>query len=348
MRNKNYYCIIMAGGMGRRFWPYSRKNLPKQFLDFFGCGETLLRQTYDRYKNIIPQENIFVTTFRDYKDLVSEQLPDISSSQILIEEERRNTAPSLAYASHLIYQMNPEATIVISPSDQLILKQDEFERSILEGLDFASTSGKLVNLGIKPTRPDTNYGYIQIDDDIKEGNFHKIKTFIEKPALEFAEVFMESNEFFWNSGIFIWHIDTILDAFHDNMSEVCPKLECESPDFSSCPNISIDSSIMEKADNVYLQICHFGWADIGSWESLYDTLPKDKEKNVIINSNTLLYNSNNNIVLMPEDKLAVIDGLDGYLVAEHKNVLLICKKDDQNAIRKYVNDVEMKFGEKYI
>ncbi len=347
MGNKNFYCIIMAGGMGRRFWPYSRKNLPKQFLDFFGCGETLLRQTYNRYKKIIPPENIFVTTYCDYKDLVCEQLPELDPSQIFIEEERRNTAPSLAHASHLIHKMNPNATIVISPSDQLILKMDEFERSILEGLEFASTSGKLVNLGIKPTRPDTNYGYIQIEDDGSEGIFHKVKTFVEKPEADFAEVFVQSNEFFWNSGIFIWHIDTILKAFHINMSEICPKLESESPDFSSCPNISIDSSIMEKSDNVYLQVCHFGWADIGSWESLYDALPKDKEKNVIINSNTMLYNSENNIVLMPEDKLAVIDGLEGYLVAEHENVLLICKKDDQKAIRKYVNDVEMKFGEKY-
>lgn len=348
MRNKNYYCIIMAGGMGRRFWPYSRKNLPKQFLDFFGCGKTLLQQTFERYKNIVSPENIYITTNRDYKELVQEQIPEIADSQLLIEEERRNTAPSLAYASHLIYGINPDATIVVTPSDHLILKQDEFEKSILEGLDFASTSGKLVNIGIKPTRPETNYGYIQIEDDGRDDNFHKVKTFIEKPALEFAEVFMQSNEFFWNSGIFIWHIQTILRAFHENMTDVCPKVECESPDFSSCPNISIDSSIMEKADNVFLQICHFGWADLGSWESLYDALPKDKEKNVIINSDTVLYNSEDNIILMPKDKLAVIDGLKGYLVAEHDNVLLICKKDDQIAIRKYVNDVEMKFGKKFV
>ena len=348
MRNNNYYCIIMAGGMGRRLWPYSRKALPKQFLDFFGCGQTLLRQTYDRYKKIVPPENIYITTHRDYKDLVVHILPEIQDHQIIVEEERRNTAPSLAYASHIICDRNANATVVIAPSDQVILNLDAFEKSILEGLDFASTSGKLVNVGIKPTRPETGYGYIQVEDDEKGGNFHKVKTFIEKPALEFAEVFMQSNEFYWNSGIFIWNIQTILKAFHENMSDVCPKLECDVPDFSACPNSSIDASIMEKSDDVYLQEGHFGWADLGTWESLYDISPKDKDRNVIVNSKTALYNCKDNVVMMPENMLAVIDGLEGYLIAAHDNVLLICKKDDQNAIRKYVNDVEMKLGEEYI
>ena len=338
----------MAGGMGRRFWPYSRKELPKQFLDFFGSGQTLLRQTFDRYKKILPPENIYITTHRDYVSLVKEILPEFNDDQIIIEEERRNTAPSLAYASHVIYKKNENATVVIAPSDHLILNQDEFEKSILEGLDFAANSRKLVNVGIKPTRPETGYGYIQVDDEGREGNFYKVKTFIEKPALEFAEVFVQSNEFYWNSGIFIWHIKTILEAFDKNLSEVCPKVETDSPDFSSCPNASIDTSIMEKSDNVYVQVCHFGWADLGTWESLYHASPKDKDQNVIINSNTLLYNCKNDIVLMPKGKLAVIDGLEDYLVAAHKDVLLICKKDDKNAIRKYLNDIELKLGEKYI
>lgn len=338
----------MAGGIGRRFWPYSRKNLPKQFLDFFGCGQTLLRQTYDRYRKIISDENIYITTNRDYVELVTEILPEIKTEQIIIEEERRNTAPSLAYASHVLYEKNPDATVVIAPSDHLILNTDEFAQSIQKGLDFAATSDKLVNVGIKPTRPETGYGYIQIDDEEKEGDFYKVKTFIEKPALEFAEVFMENGEFYWNSGIFIWNIQTILKAFHDNLSEVCPKVECDLPDFSACPNASIDTSIMEKSENVYVQVCNFGWADLGTWESLYRVSPKDKDQNVIIDSNTILYNCKNNVVLMPKGKLAVIDGLEDYLVAEHNDVLLICKKDDQNAIRKYVNDVEMKLGDKFI
>lgn len=342
----NYYCIIMAGGMGRRFWPYSRKKLPKQFLDFFGTGETLLRQTFDRYKQFIPQENIFITTHQSYKDLVLQILPEISEKQLIIEEERRNTAPSIAYASHVIQGINPDATIVVAPSDHLILKQQEFEKAILKGLEFASRHDTLVTLGIKPSRPETGYGYIQIAEE-KEEDFYKVKTFIEKPALEFAEIFVQSNEFYWNSGIFIWHVNTILNAFHKIMSDLCPRLECNRPDFSACPNISIDYSIMEKAENVYVQLCDFGWADLGTWSALYDASPKDANHNVIVNSNTLLYNCKNNIILMPEGQLAVIKDLDGYLVTAQDNILLICKKDDPNEIRKFVNDAEMKFGEKY-
>lgn len=346
MSNINYYCVIMAGGIGRRFWPYSRKALPKQFLDFFGTGRTLLQQTYDRYKQIIPPENIYITTHRDYKELVKNLLPEVDESRLIVEEERRNTAPAIAYASHVIQKVNPDAIIVVAPSDHLILKMDEFKQAILKGMEFASHSGKLLTLGIKPSYPETGYGYIQIDEKEKD-NFYKVKTFIEKPAREFAEVFVQSNEFYWNSGIFIWHVNTILQAFHEMMAEVCPRVECDTPDFSACPNSSIDYSIMEKANNVYVQLCDFGWADIGTWGSLYDASPKDENRNVIVNSNTLLYNCKENIILMPEDKLAVIQDLEGYLVVERGNALLICKKDDQNAIRKFVNDVEMKFGEKY-
>lgn len=346
--NKNYYCIIMAGGTGRRFWPYSRKELPKQFLDFFGTGKTMLRMSYERCEGLVAPENIYVTTHIDYTDIVKEILPELDEKQIITEEERRNTAPSLAYASHVIQKSNPDATILVIPSDQLILNVENFKRAMLKGLDFASNSGKLINIGIKPTRPETGYGYIQIDDEERDGDFCKVKTFIEKPALEFAEVFVQGNEFYWNSGIFIWHVNTIMKAFHENMNDVCPDLECDTPNFSSCPNISIDYSIMEKANNVYLQICDFGWADIGTWQSLYDASPKDVNHNVILNSNSLLYGCNNNVILMPKDKLLVAEGLEDYIIAEHKNVLLICKKDNQSAIRKYVNDTEMKFGEDYV
>lgn len=348
MSNNNFYCIIMAGGTGRRFWPYSRKALPKQFLDFFGTGKTLLQETVDRYKKIVPPENIYIATYRDYKELIRSQLPDLKESQLIIEEERRNTAPAIAYASHVIQTVNPHASIVVAPCDQLILKGEEFKDAILRGLEFASHSDKLITIGIKPTRPETGYGYIQIDEEeSEEKGFHRIKTFIEKPAAEFAEIFVHSNEFFWNTGIFIWHVDTILKAFHDMMAEDCPQLEKDRPDFSSCPNISIDYSILERAENRYVEVCDFGWADLGTWEALYDASPKDTHRNVIINSNTLLYDSHDNIILMPEGQLAVIQDLSGYLVAAHGNALLICKKDDQTAIRKFVNDVEMKFGEKY-
>ena len=342
----HYYCVIMAGGVGRRFWPYSRKGLPKQFIDFFGTGQTLLQQTYDRYKQIVPSSHIYVTTHKDYKELVLESIPEIEENQLVLEEERRNTAPSIAYAMHLIKKADPDATIVVAPSDHLILKADEFKEAIEKGLEFASRHDKLVTLGIKPHRAETEYGYIQITDE-KEGEFYRVKTFVEKPAREFAEVFVQSNEFYWNSGIFVWHVDAILKAFHEMMPDICPRVECDTPDFMACPNISIDYSIMEKASNVYVQLCDFGWADLGTWEALYDSSPKDKDGNVIVHSNTLLYNSRNNIVSVPEGHLAVIQDLDGYLVANHGNVLLICRKDDQDSIRKFVNDVDMKFGETY-
>lgn len=336
----------MAGGVGRRFWPQSRKDCPKQFLDFFGTGQNLLQQTFDRYRQIVPESHIFITTHKDYKDLVVESLPRLGDGQLIVEDERRNTAPSIAYATHIIQKADPDATVVVAPCDHLILKSDAFEEAILKGLDFAAHHDKLVTIGIKPHRPETGYGYIQVADE-KEGDFYKVKTFIEKPAREFAEMFVQSNEFYWNSGIFVWHVDTILRAFHEIMPDICARVERDTPDFAACPNISIDYSIMEKAGNVYVQICDFGWADLGTWESLYDASPKDKENNVIVNSNTLLYNCRDNIVSIPEGQLAVIQDLEGYLVTSQGNALLICRKDDQDAIRKFVNDVEMKFGEKY-
>ena len=222
MGNSNYYCIIMAGGMGRRFWPYSRKSLPKQFIDFFGSGQTLLQQTYERYRRIIPPENIFITTHCSYKELVMEQLPEIREEQLVIEEEQRNTAPAIAYASHIIQKINPNACTVVAPSDHLILKTENFERAILHGLEFASKSDKLITIGIKPTRPETGYGYIQIDEE-KEEDFYKVKTFIEKPALEFAEIFVQSNEFYWVDGLMLEQFPHIVDV--DFSAEMEKKLD---------------------------------------------------------------------------------------------------------------------------
>ena len=288
MSNNNFYCVIMAGGTGRRFWPYSRKALPKQFLDFFGSGQTLIQQTYERYKRIILPENIYISTHKDYKEIVLEMLPEMDESRLIVEEEHRNTAPAIAYASHVIQKINPDATVIIAPSDNVILKPEEFRQAVLKGMEFASHSGNLLVMGVRPTYPETGYGYIQISEE-HEGDFCKIKTFIEKPAREFAEVFVQSNEFYWNSGIFIWHIDTIMRAFHEMMSDVCPRLEADRPDFSSCPNSSFDTSIMEKADNVYVQPCDFGWADVGTWGALHDLLPKDGTKGTGKNLSTALF-----------------------------------------------------------
>lgn len=347
MTNSNNYCVIMGGGIGSRFWPYSRKNLPKQFLDFFGTGRSLIQQTFDRYKKIIPVENIFVTTNVLYLELIREQLPELDKSHIILEPTRRNTAPCIALASYHIQSINPNANIIVAPSDHLILKEDEFKNAILKGLDFVAHSPQLLTLGIRPNRPETGYGYIQIDEE-KQDEFYKVKTFIEKPQLEFAKVFVESGEFYWNSGIFLWNVNTILDAFQEIMPEVCTKLVGGEEDFASCPNISIDYGIMEKANNVFVQLCDFGWADLGTWGALYDVAPKDEHDNMVVNDNVLMYNCQNNVVVVPEGQLAVVQDLDGYLVVSRNNVLLICKKDDEGAIRKFVNDIQIKYGDEFV
>ena len=360
MTSKDNYCVIMGGGIGSRFWPFSRKTMPKQFLDFFGTGRSLLQQTFDRFNKIIPTENILIVTNAIYADLVKEQLPELDPKQILLEPARRNTAPCIAWASYHIRSLNPNANIVVAPSDHLILKEGEFLAAIEKGLDFVSKYDKLLTLGIKPNRPETGYGYIQIAE--QEGdNFYKVKTFTEKPELELAKVFVESGEFYWNSGLFMWNVNTIIKAGEALLPELASKLApgkdvYGTPEekafieenFPASPNVSIDFGIMEKADNVYVSLGDFGWSDLGTWGSLYDLSPKDEQGNVTLKCDSMIYNSNDNIVVLPKGKLAVIEGLEGFLVAESDNVLLICKKDEEHAIRKYVNDAQMKLGEDYI
>ena len=337
----------MAGGIGSRFWPYSRKDKPKQFLDFFGTGQTLLQQTFDRYSKIVPKENIFIATNIQYEELVKEQLPDLNEDQILLEPTRRNTAPCIAWASIHIKQLNPNANIIVAPADHLILKEVEFIEAITKGLEFVAQSPQLLTLGIKPSRPETGYGYIQIAEE-KDGIFYKVKTFIEKPQLEFAQVFIESNEFYWNSGIFLWNVNTILKAFETHIPEICETFKSYENDLEALPNISIDYAIMEKAENVYVQICNFGWADLGTWGALHEASPKDQHKNVIMKGHTLLYECKDNIIAIPKGKLAVLQGLEDYLIADTDNVLLVCRKDDENSIRRYVNDVQVKLGDEFV
>ncbi len=337
----------MAGGIGSRFWPYSRKDKPKQFLDFFGTGQTLLQQTFDRYSKIVPKENIFIATNIQYEKLVKEQLPELNEDQILLEPTRRNTAPCIAWASIHIKQLNPNANIIVAPADHLILKEVEFIEAITKGLEFVAQSPQLLTLGIKPSRPETGYGYIQIAEE-KDGIFYKVKTFIEKPQLEFAQVFVESNEFYWNSGIFLWNVNTILKAFETHIPEICETFKSYENDLEALPNISIDYAIMEKAENVYVQICNFGWADLGTWGALHEASPKDQHKNVIMKGHTLLYECKDNIIAIPKGKLAVLQGLEDYLIADTDNVLLVCRKDDENSIRRYVNDVQVKLGDEFV
>jgi mannose-1-phosphate guanylyltransferase len=342
----------MAGGIGSRFWPFSRKDRPKQFLDFFGTGRSLLQLTYDRFRKIIPAENILIVSNELYRDLILEQLPEINDNQLLLEPVRRNTAPCIAYAIYKIKSITENANIIVSPSDHLILKESEFLETIRQGLEFVSKNDNLLTLGIKPSRPETGYGYIQIE--FGESNLRKVKTFTEKPNAELAKLFFESGEFFWNSGIFLWNLKTILAAFDFHLSEISQKFKQGLKYFNSteekkyiadifhtCPNISIDYGILEKASNVFVLCSDFGWSDLGTWGSLYDISPKDEKENVTLKCKTLYYDSHRNIVALPSGKLAVIQQLNDYIVADSDNVLLICKREDEQQIRQFVKDASI-------
>lgn len=357
--DKNTYVVIMAGGIGSRFWPYSRNEHPKQFLDVLGIGSTLLQMTYHRFLNICPQENILVVTNDSYNDLVREQLPELEKDQILLEPIRRNTAPCIAYACYKIHKKNRDASIVIAPSDHAIFKEALFEQSIKEAVSAASNSDRLITLGIKPNRPETGYGYIQYHQDTLDP-IKKVKTFTEKPQLDLAKKFLESGDFVWNAGIFIWSAEAIIKAFSRHMSDTAEIFEEgntiyfseREPDFikkaySQCKNVSIDYGIMEKADNVFVILGDFGWSDLGSWNALHEIKPKDESQNVI-DANALLYDTNNCIIKGPSDTLLVVQGLEGYLVAACDNVVLICKKDEEHKFREFTSDVKSKKGNIYL
>ena len=361
----NNYCVIMAGGIGSRFWPLSRTSKPKQFLDILGTGRTLIQQTYDRFTKIIPIENFLIVTNAEYKSLVMEQLPDLTENQVLLEPMRRNTAPCIAYANFKILKSNPDATIVVAPSDHLILKEDKFLEVVKEGLEFVTDKDALLTLGIHPSRPETGYGYIQINElkNPKETEgINKVKTFTEKPDLEMAKIFYESGEFFWNAGIFFWSLKTIMNAFDKNLSEINAHFSdgmdvLNTPEeqsfidkiYPSCKNISIDYGIMEKAENVYVYCTDFGWSDLGTWGSLYEHSKKDDNANAIIGSeNVFIYDSKDSIVNVPSNKLVVIQGMDDYIIVESDNILLICKKEDEQKIKQFVNDIRIKKGEDFL
>lgn len=355
---ENNYCIIMAGGVGSRFWPFSRNNRPKQFLDFFGTGRSLLQLTFDRIHHLVPTENIIIVSNVIYKDLILEQLPEIKENQILLEPNRRNTAPCIAYAINRIKAMTDKANIIVAPSDHLILKEVDFLETIKIGLDFVDKNDCLLTLGITPSRPETGYGYIQIDEG--ESNLRRVKTFTEKPNADLAQIFFETGEFFWNSGIFLWNLQTIVKAFDELLPEVASKFNAGKQFFNtdkeqsfidtmyqSCPNISIDYGIMEKAENVHVLCSDFGWTDLGTWGSLYEMSPKDEQRNVSLKCKSAFYDSEDNIVALPSNKLAVIKDLKGYIVAESDDVLLICKLEDEQKIRQFVNDMDVAFDGKF-
>ncbi len=356
--NTNNFCIIMAGGVGSRFWPYSRTAKPKQFIDFLGTGRSLLQMTFDRFRGIVPTENIYIVSNRTYRDLILEQLPDLKPEQVLLEPLRRNTAPCIAYAVYKIKAQTRDANIIVVPSDHLITREDIFRQMLPECFTFIANNDALLTLGMRPTRPETGYGYIQVAKG--GGLLRKVKTFTEKPNLEMAKIFVDSGEFYWNSGMFLWNLDTIVRAFEMHLPEVAAIFEAGRNDYNTereqdfieqayatCPNISIDYGIMEKAQNVYVRMADFGWSDLGTWNSLYELADKNDDGNATLHGQTLAYDSHNNLTVVPDNKLVVLQDLDGYLVAEEDNVLLICKKDDEAKMRQFVNDAKAK-GEEFV
>ncbi len=357
--NQNTFVIIMAGGVGSRFWPYSRRSHPKQFLDVLGVGKSLLQLTYQRFLPLCQKKNFYIVSNEAYYDLITEQLPDLSDDQILLEPNRRNTAPCIAYASYKIASRYPDATTIVTPADHAIFMENEFIRTCQVALDFVKSDNKLVTIGIKPSRPETGYGYIQYKHG-SEGEVKKVKTFTEKPQLELARTFLESGDFVWNAGIFIWKTASIIESFDRFLPEIAETFnnlmdhyysEKEKEKiawaYARTKAISIDYGVMEKADNVYVVPGEFGWSDLGSWSSLHEYHSKDNGGNVI-EGNAMLYDSNECIIRSPEDKLIVVQGLEGYLIADCDDVLMICKKDDEKKIRSIVNDVKTEKGEKYI
>ncbi|WP_187261048.1 mannose-1-phosphate guanylyltransferase [Pontibacter beigongshangensis] len=357
--DKNTFVVIMAGGIGSRFWPFSRTNYPKQFHDVLGTGESMLQMTARRFQNVCPPENIFVVTNKDYEALVKEQLPQLTDNQILLEPIGRNTAPCIAYASHKIALLNPEANLVVTPSDHVILKEEVFTSVVKEGLAAAAKDDVLITLGIEPSRPDTGYGYIQyIDND--GSDIKKVKTFTEKPNLELAQMFFDSGDFVWNAGIFIWSAKSILNAFRQHLSEISEVFEegntflntAQESNFiakaySQCRNISIDYGIMEKVDNVYVLLADIGWSDLGTWNSLYTIGEKEKDGNVV-DGDVLLYDTKDCIIKTPKERLVVVQGLENYIIAEYDNVLMICSKDEEQKVKEFMADAKAKRGPNYI
>lgn len=357
----NNYVAIMAGGIGSRFWPASRTALPKQFLDILGTGKTLLQSTFDRFSKICPPENIFILTNKEYAGIVKEQLPQLTDNQILGEPQRKNTAPCIAYSTHKIAMKDPDANIIVAPSDHIVLNEQAFVDTCLLALNFVGSNDALVTLGIVPTRPDTGYGYIQYHDN--SGNeIYKVKTFTEKPNLETAKNFISSGDFLWNAGIFIWNVQSILrsldtnlkdinEAFHEARHTFYTDEEDKGIEkaFSVCPSISIDYGIMEKADNVFVIPSSFGWSDLGTWKSLYEEKEKDINGNAVTGKKVFLYECGNNMIHAANNKLVVLQGLNNYIVVDTPDALLVCHKDEEQRIKDFTNDIKkVKGNDKYL
>lgn len=343
----NNHVVIMAGGIGSRFWPMSTPTYPKQFIDVMGVGKSLIQLTADRFRDICPSENIWVVTSQKYVDIVKEQLPMVLNSHILAEPEPRNTAPCIAYACWKIKADDKDANIVVTPSDALVIDTEEFRRTIKVALDFTAKSNAIVTLGMKPTKPETGYGYIEASKDFGTDEIRKAKAFKEKPNLELAEKYLADGNFFWNAGIFVWNVSSIVSELRTYapqitgiMDELSPYLYTDKEReelkvlFPKCEKISIDYAVMEKSPNIFVLPAEFGWSDLGSWGSLHTLLPNDDDKNATV-GNVELHNCTNTIVHTADEKRAVIVGLHNYIVSEKSGQLLICPLSDEQHIKEY-------------
>lgn len=361
MSKSNRYCVIMAGGIGSRFWPMSTQKFPKQFQDILGVGRTMIQQTYDRISKIIPDENIFVITNKEYVELTHQQLPEIAQENIVGEPLLKNTAPCNLYMVNKIAEIDPDATMIVLPADHLILKEDVFLEKALLAFDIAAEHEYLVTLGITPTRPDTGYGYIQFVDK-HDSSYYKVKTFTEKPILEIAKSFLESGDFLWNAGIFIWNVKSIHHAFETYLPEMTQHfMDCEynTDSEKSCieiiypkvQKVSIDNGILEKAKNVYVIPADLGWSDLGTWTSVYENADKDDNQNAVQSKQPILtYSSTGNVIrLKNTNKAVIIDGLENYIIVDTDKALLICPLDNDQLIKDYVLDLKsFKKGDKFM
>jgi mannose-1-phosphate guanylyltransferase len=353
---QNNYLVIMAGGVGTRFWPMSRNSYPKQFLDVLGTGKTLLQQTVERFGGIVPEQNIYIVTSQEYTQLVKDQLPYIADSQVLAEPYRRNTAPCIAYACYKIACLNPQANVIISPADHIVLKESVFKQKIETCLAHAASTDNLVTLGIQPTRPDTGYGYIKFEENNTE--IYKVEQFLEKPNLALAQQFVQSGQYLWNAGIFIWNLSTFQKAFAQLVPDIAEPFKKgmsyfftdEEPQFienlyQHCPNISIDYALLEKAQNVDVVPADVAWSDLGTWRSLHEAAPKDQHNNSL-DGNIQVFDTQNSIIKTPEGMLVMVQGLNGHIVVQHQNALLICKIDDEQRVKEFVEiakNIDQKF-----
>jgi mannose-1-phosphate guanylyltransferase len=359
--DKNHYVAIMAGGIGSRFWPMSRTDFPKQFLDILNTGRTLIQSTFDRFAEFIPKENIYIVTAENYKPIVIEQLPELNPDNILTEPSRKNTAPCIAYISYKLMGLNPNANLICAPADHLITEKDAFKKVCLDALHFTSHIKALITLGIKPSNPNTGYGYIQFEQFAVSDNVFKVKTFTEKPDKELAKTFVASGDFLWNAGIFVWQVKNIVQAFEKLLPEMHEVFDAEKQNFNTpaeqdavdriypqCVNISIDYGIMEKADNVYVIPASFGWSDLGTWASAYDTLEKDYLENAVAGDNVVVIDAQRNMVHVKNEKLVLLQGLEDFVIVDTDDVLMICKKDKEQDIKQYVAEIKRSKGDKFL